>query len=86
MAFLAVRTLIVLMLISTFANAANKYDYLQLVQQWPKTFCHNNQACIQGAALPELFLIHGMWPSNFSGQNDACVGTRFSMREVHIDI
>ncbi|KAM5560997.1 hypothetical protein ABKV19_021887 [Rosa sericea] len=77
-ALLSTIAVLLIFAFSSGAKAANHYDYLQFVQQWPITLCYKNSDCIPGARLPLGFFIHGLWPSNFSGPNQPCVGTPFN--------
>ncbi|XP_050384388.1 ribonuclease S-F11-like [Argentina anserina] len=80
---MAIFVLLVMLFLSSSgaANAANTYDYMQLVLQWPATFCYNNPDCSPN--FPRgTFTIHGLWPSNYSTLEYKCVGTPFDPAEM----
>ncbi|KAK9919992.1 hypothetical protein M0R45_028561 [Rubus argutus] len=63
------------------ADAANMYDYIQFVQQWPSTFCAGNPNCVPNPPR-NYFTLHGLWPSNYSTPGHECMGTNFSTTEM----
>ncbi|KAL6146482.1 hypothetical protein ACLB2K_057161 [Fragaria x ananassa] len=75
--------LLVLLLLSACGadDAANIYDYMQFVQQWPATFCYGNPNCVPNPP-HSTFTIHGLWPSNYSTPEFPCVGTPFDPSQM----
>nr|QYF06688.1 S-RNase 14 [Solanum tuberosum] len=69
-----------IMLFALSAVYAN-FDYMQLVLQWPPTFCKINHC----KRTPLNFTIHGLWPDNEKFMLNNCKGKKYSSIEIPLE-
>ncbi|XP_023547237.1 ribonuclease MC-like [Cucurbita pepo subsp. pepo] len=66
--------IMLLLLFNLMLTASYEFEYFQMVQQWPPTFCSGIGVTCKVQPPQNKFTIHGLWPSNFSNAKLICSG------------